>query len=231
MEKWTIGGLPKINIAKVAMANDVLGPGRRAIVWVQGCRKRCKECMSPEWLPLRAANSLLPKSLAHILLDANVNGVTISGGEPMLQAAGLSECLRIVKMVHDTSVICFSGYTLSNLKKSPPGPGVEDLLGQLDVLIDGPYIPTFNDGRGMRGSTNQHFHFLTNRFAGQSEEWEQRVRISEVLITSDGAMLIGVPASGVLETFHKSIDLFNATVILDYPENGTNIQANDTEEK
>lgn len=212
MDVWRAGGMPEINVAMMHIDCDILGPDKRALVWVQGCRKRCKGCMSPEWRRLKRAFLIPPEDLARRILDADVDGVTISGGEPMLQAAGLFRCLYLVRQAkRETSVICFTGYTVEELEQSPPGPGVHDLLGQCDLLIDGRYIPALNNARGMRGSTNQRFHFLTDRLIGEYTDIFEGARKSNVLLFGESAVLIGVPAPDVLDTFLKSIELFNNT--------------------
>ena len=81
-----------LNIAATCSATCVLGPGRRAVAWVQGCPFRCSGCVAPEWIPEVPAERLTPVQLAaRLLVDPNVDGLTFSGGEPMAQAAGLAE--------------------------------------------------------------------------------------------------------------------------------------------
>src|ERR1043166_9187618 len=71
------------------------GPGRRAVVWVQGCLKRCPGCINPAMLDAAKQENLEPVSdVARRLVEAkrsalNVEGITIQGGEPMLQAKNI----------------------------------------------------------------------------------------------------------------------------------------------
>ena len=53
-------------------------------------------------------------------------------------------------------------------------PGIADLLDQVDVLIDGPYIERMNDNRGLRGSRNQKIHHLTERLTEYNLEDQNR---------------------------------------------------------
>lgn len=195
-----------LNVAQICPATRSLGPGKRFVVWVQGCPFNCAGCVSPDWIPLKAASVMPVQDLAGLILDAgDIEGVTISGGEPALQASGLARLLSIVKSARPhLSVIAFSGFTLEQLRrKSAAEAGVGEFLEHLDVLIDGLYVSGLNDGRGLRGSSNQRVHFLTERYAALGEEFESRARAVEVHALSDGLLMVGVPTRVALETFNS----------------------------
>jgi anaerobic ribonucleoside-triphosphate reductase activating protein len=194
----------QINLAAVCPGTRALGPGRRAVVWVQGCPFRCAGCISPEWLEFKPANLMSPEELADILLsDSNINGLTFSGGEPMQQAAGLARLAKAARAIRDVDIISFSGYKLEVLKKGIPDRSVFDLLDQLDVLIDGQYIQMLNDNLGMRGSTNQRIHYLTPRL--ENVDFNNLPRSSEVQILDGQIMLVGVPEESLLLAFYRAI--------------------------
>ncbi len=194
-----------INVAALCPATRSLGPGVRAVLWVQGCFFRCPGCIAPDWIPIRPARMAAPEELrSQLLADPMVTGLTFSGGEPMLQAAGLARLARLARKERDLNIICFTGFTLSHLRRVPPGPGIDDLLDQIDVLIDGPYIEQLNDNRGLRGSSNQRIHFLTNRLA--SYDLENGPRQAEIRLEKGEAMLVGVPPNKLNEAFLQAID-------------------------
>lgn len=209
MMPWDSGGLPEINVAMTCVVNDILGPGNRFVVWVQGCFQSCEGCISRDWRSLRIAHLLSPETLAQSVIRSAATGLTLSGGEPMLQAAGLAQSIRNIRLTSPISVICFTGYTIEELQQSPPGPGVQDLLSEVDLLIDSPYIQELNNNRGLRGSTNQRFIPLTGRFADKLVELEAGMRRVEVQIVNGGVIMVGVPPAGVAETFNKAIDNAN----------------------
>lgn len=193
---WQTGGVPFLNVAGVCPATRALGPGVRAVVWVQGCCFHCKGCVAPEWIPFRVVRLIRPEHLAEILLrDPQVEGLTLSGGEPMLQARGLARLVKIARQSRELSVVCYTGFTLEALRTRPPGPGVEELLAETDVLIDGPYVEPLNDGRGLRGSANQRIHFLTDRLKG--EDFVTTPRRVEVHLGEGWLMLVGIPPLGL----------------------------------
>ena len=194
-----------LNIAAFCPQTHALGPGRRAVIWVQGCALNCPGCLAPEWIPHRPARLISPATLAQEIntLPA-LDGLTLSGGEPMLQAAALAQTLRLVRQEHPLNVICFTGYRLETLRSNPPGPGVAQLLEQLDLLVDGPYIAGLNDGLGLRGSANQRFHHLSSRLTGY--DFTLQPRRVEVYLQAGELSLVGIPPSGVLPVLQDSLE-------------------------
>lgn len=192
-------------MAETCAATTALGPGLRAVAWVQGCPLACPGCIAPDWIPpdAGAARAVSPADLAaELLADPGVTGFTFSGGEPMAQAAGLAEAIEIARRRRDLTLICFTGYRLAALT-ARPGPGVEDLLARTDVLIDGPYVAARNDDRGLRGSDNQRVHFLTGRLAPAAGELRSGPRRAQIRLRGDSALLVGVPSRPVAEAFER----------------------------
>lgn len=185
-----------LNIAATCLATRVLGPGLRSVVWVQGCPFHCQDCISPQWIPIRPNILITPRELAPGLLShPDVSGLTISGGEPFLQAKQLAELIRIIRNERNLNVICYTGFLLGQLSKMPVGSGVSDLLSQIDVLIDGPYIASQNDNRGLRGSSNQTIHHLTTRI--NEVDFENQPRQAEIYVRNGSVWVVGVPPIGV----------------------------------
>ncbi|MYY01552.1 MULTISPECIES: 4Fe-4S single cluster domain-containing protein [unclassified Streptomyces] len=196
-----------LNVAATRVGTETLGPGVRSALWVQGCPFSCAGCMAPDWIPFRPARQAEPGDLARELLaDPRVTGLTFSGGEPMAQAAGLAEVARRAREIRDVSVVCFTGHRLERLRTRPPGPGVAALLAAVDVLIDGVYVAALDDGRGLRGSSNQRVHHLTGRLAGSGYDFAHRARSAEIAVNGPEALLIGVPPRGLLDAFDRAVD-------------------------
>uniref|UniRef100_A0AAU2JMK6 Radical SAM protein n=1 Tax=Streptomyces sp. NBC_00049 TaxID=2903617 RepID=A0AAU2JMK6_9ACTN len=196
-----------LNVAATRVGTEALGPGVRSVLWVQGCPFDCAGCMSPDWIPDRPARQADAGELAAELLgDPRVGGLTFSGGEPMHQAAGLAEVARLARRERDVSVLCFTGYRLEQLRTRPPSSAVAELLAAVDVLIDGRYVAALDDGRGLRGSTNQRIHHLTRRLTDCGYDFEHRPRTAEIAISGPEAMLIGVPPPGLLAAFDTAVD-------------------------
>lgn len=183
-----------LNVAAMTARTRALGPGLRSVLWVQGCPFHCAGCIAEEWIPQREAELMTPAdAAARLTADPEVDGVTFSGGEPMLQAAALAETIAVVRRDRDVSLICFTGYRLEALRERPPGPGVADLLAAVDVLIDGLYVAARDDGLGMRGSANQRIHHLTDRLRDSGYDFGGRPRTTELQFAGDDLLLVGVP--------------------------------------
>ncbi|GAA2141719.1 4Fe-4S single cluster domain-containing protein [Actinomadura napierensis] len=191
-----------INVAETCVGTRALGPGLRSVVWVQGCPFRCRGCIAPDWIPFREARAVAPDELAgELLADPDVTGLTLSGGEPMAQASGLAAMVRAARAGRELSVICFTGFRREELAGRPDA---QALLAEVDVLIDGRYVRSRNDDRGLRGSGNQRVHHLTGRLATAAGELADGPRRAEVRVRGGEALLVGVPPRALAEAFTTS---------------------------
>ncbi len=191
-----------LNVAAFCPRVTSHGPGLRAVVWVQGCPFHCAGCLAPEWQEQRTADLVSIENLAlRILAQPDITGLTLSGGEPMLQAAALASLVeRVHRQRPGLDVVCFTGYQWKELvaRSAFGDTGIERLLGQVDVLIDGPYIAAQNNGRGLRGSTNQVVYRLTEREQRLAYDFENAPRQAEIYVSDGQYLLSGVPPAGVL---------------------------------
>lgn len=196
-----------LNLANMVERTTALGPGTRAVIWVQGCHLRCPGCISPEWIPFQPAIQLSPEQIVAQLPLAEITGLTLSGGEPMEQAEALAEVVRLARQQRDVDVICFTGYRYESLLGRPETSGVHRLLQLVDVLIDGPYVRERNNSFGLRGSTNQRIISLTGRLNGF--ELETQMRKIEFKIEEGSFTMVGIPtpaiASALGDIFHQDV--------------------------
>ena len=157
----------KLNLAAICRKTEALGPGSRAVIWVQGCPFRCKGCISPEWIPFIPANEYHPNALAEALLaDPEISGITISGGEPIIQASALVDFIEHAQTGSGISTLfCSAAIIMRICLPFPERSPVQRLLSLVDVLIDGPYDEKQNHNLGLRGSSNQRIIHLTERLA------------------------------------------------------------------
>ena len=77
------------------------GPGIRTVVFLNGCKLRCKFCHNPEMFTKKENNYTPEKLVKKILRNKpyfkNGGGVTFSGGEPLLQSDFIIECAKLLK--------------------------------------------------------------------------------------------------------------------------------------
>ena len=166
-----------------------LGPGRRFAVWVQGCDRRCPGCTAPDAWDMQAGDPISVSALATEIALSDAEGLTISGGEPFLQAEPLARMIAAVRRRRDMGVIVYTGFTLEELRGRPDA---QALLAQTDLLIDGPYIHEKDDGLSLRGSSNQRVIPITRRYLNQLDRYGQPSRPVEVFRHGDVMHSVGV---------------------------------------
>ena len=195
-----------LQLHNMVLHTKVLGPGNRAAIWLQGCKKRCKGCMSPASRPLDGG---LPVSVSAIVKElsglADIEGVTISGGEPFLQAEALCSLLQIIHDELHLGIIIYTGYTLDELH-GMQNPWIERILSSFaDLVIDGEYVDELNDGGALRGSSNQGIHFMSSRYISHAELYGGKSRNTEVVASNKDFFFIGIPAKETLSEWKKMV--------------------------
>lgn len=182
----------KLNLYMQAPITSVLGPFMRYALWVQGCKKRCKGCISPDAQPLDGGYSVDVKALATAILgQSEIEGITISGGEPFLQQEALCHLIDAVRDVRDFGVIIYTGFTYEDIADT-------SLARRCDLIIDGEYIEELNDDRSLRGSSNQHVICLTDRYKDViNQYYGLQGRKVEFIPKEDGIQMVGIPSKNL----------------------------------
>lgn len=187
---------PELQLGRIAWPVTALGPGRRVVVWVAGCTLQCPGCISPEWQDPQAGHAVCPIALGAYLatLDASLTGITLTGGEPFQQPAAVLALLSAIRRWRPQwDNLVFSGYTLGQLRQAGSADcGV--LLGEIDVLIAGPYRQSQPIEQALLGSANQRLHSLSPQGRALRPEYAALVSQPVNLGLAGGAndLLIGV---------------------------------------
>jgi anaerobic ribonucleoside-triphosphate reductase activating protein len=156
--------VPSLRIFRRESPVSVLGPGRRAVIWVQGCPFACRNCIVPESWNAEDGEQVSVAELADwVAAQSEIEGLTLSGGEPMAQAGTLTELVRQVRERRDLGVVCYTGYTYERLL-AHGAPAQQELLAQIDLLIDGVYLTDRHADLLWRGSANQRLLCLSERY-------------------------------------------------------------------
>lgn len=213
--KYKSGDPLYLNIAAICPGTRALGPGLRYVIWVQGCCFDCKDCASPEWREQKIAHLITTEALATDILHRDeIEGITISGGEPFLQTEALCKLLELVKREKDLSIVCFTGFKLNELRENQSSDKfVISFLNFIDVLIDGHYVPLKNDDMGLRGSYNQTVHFLTPRLVEFKDDFLYRKRSVEIHPLPNGLLMSGIPPKGFRQVFHRIADIVEGKIL------------------
>ena len=110
-----------------------------------------------------------------IMADPYTRGVTFSGGDPMYQAAAFAELARQIHRRTQKDVWCYTGFTFESLIQDDQ----RELLEELDVLVDGPFIEALRDEALLfRGSSNQRIiDVQASLYSGDVVLWKPDVDV------------------------------------------------------
>ncbi len=155
-----------INIHSVIPFSRVNGPGSRMVIFFQGCGHHCPDCFNPATHPFNEVNRLTPEALFERYLGEDdgegIEGITVSGGDPFYQPEALRQLLRVARESYYLSTMVYTGFTCEEIKADLE---CSLALPFIDLLIDGRYDSAKRETTLLaRGSTNQRFHFLTERY-------------------------------------------------------------------
>ena len=142
-----------IRVLKIIEDTTVDGPGFRTSIYCAGCAHECKGCHNPQSWDFNGGEEMTTEEIMKIIEADPYADVTFSGGDPMYQAEGFIELARAIRERTNKTIWCYTGFTYEALLKMPKQ---KELLGLIDVLVDGPYVESLRDPDLLfRGSSNQ----------------------------------------------------------------------------
>ena len=146
-----------MNYANIKHHDVANGPGIRVSLFVSGCTHHCTGCFNAEAWSFTYGEPFTQQTVEEILLalqPAYIQGLSLLGGEPF-EPENQPAVLDLVRQVRaaypEKDIWAYSGYTLEQLQTLAP-----ELLAQITVLVDGPFVESQKDLRlAFRGSANQ----------------------------------------------------------------------------
>ena len=151
-----------MNYADMKRVDVANGPGVRVSLFVSGCTHHCKECFNPETWDFGFGSHFGQEQVEELLtlLDKPyIRGLSLLGGEPFEpqnQAAVLELVRTVRERLPGKDIWCYTGYLFEDLMAGRVGEYSRELLGELDILVDGPFVLEKKDlGLRFRGSSNQ----------------------------------------------------------------------------
>lgn len=191
----------KLRVFNILKHTKVEGPETRYCIWVQGCSRHCRGCQAVHtWAHSGGKLYDVHDIIADIKAQKNIEGVTFLGGEPFEQAQALGIIAREVQKT-GLGVLCFTGGLIEELKNDPEN---KLLLDNTDLLIDGAFEADKTDySRPWCGSSNQRYHFLTNRY--NEEIFKKYKNKVEVNVLKSGAIFMN--GMGNFDEILRKIDL------------------------
>lgn len=184
----------------------VLGAGRRVGVWVQGCALECPGCASVDtWnrdLGARHEPAELAAALVAQIKRDDLDGLTITGGEPLDQAEQVAELVTEVRMqlqgwchADNFDVLLFSGYAVKAASRR-----AGELWSRLDAAVCGPYRQQLPSDLPLVASSNQEMVKLTDLGMSKYPMNDAGIRM-QVVSDGDTLMMVGLPRPGELSLF------------------------------
>lgn len=121
-----------LNVHSVESLGTFDGPGIRLVFFLQGCNFKCLYCANPDTIEYKDAK---PYSVEEVMQMARSQkpffgkkgGVTVSGGEPLLQAKELIEVFKALKAEGFNTCIDTNGSVLT--------PAVKELMEYTDLML------------------------------------------------------------------------------------------------
>jgi anaerobic ribonucleoside-triphosphate reductase activating protein len=174
----------KLRLHAVEPRSRANGPGARFVVWLQGCSLGCPGCFNPTTHAAEGGTLVeVDEVVAQLRATRGIEGLSLSGGEPMQQAEAAAALLDAARAL-GLSTLAFSGYTIEEARELAGGP---EVLARLDVLIDGRYVSGERLATGLRGSANQRIQLLTSRYSLADVE---ATPVAEIRISRDGEVVL-----------------------------------------
>ena len=183
--------------ARMIFPVTTLGPGNRLALWTVGCKKHCEKCINPELWEGDSTRNVdvveLALKVAKVFETNNVDGITISGGDPLEQK---DDFLRLIGLFHPIchDILVYTGFTMREIQELWQEDEIELLNENVGVLIDGRYIHELNDNRcPLRGSQNQVINYFDESLRGTYQKYCNDIgRKLQSFHYSNGSIFVGI---------------------------------------
>ncbi|MDQ0578334.1 4Fe-4S single cluster domain-containing protein [Streptomyces rishiriensis] len=170
------------------------GPGTRCVIWSQGCGLGCPGCFNPETHTTRGEGLVrtVGEVADQVLADAaRLEGVTLTGGEPLEQPAAVAAFCAEVKARSGLGVIVLTGFHRAEIEGDPARSAA---VADADLVIAGRYNARLHLAQGLRGSSNKEYWVRTGRYTAADLS---RVPELEITIADDATVTFtGMHAPG-----------------------------------
>ena len=186
-----------MQIDRILYPITTLGPGERLVIWTIGCSKQCFNCSNPElWKrdPNRDINTNeLMDLIMKTLPKEKVEGVTITGGDPLEQIKELNKLLPLLHSITD-DILVYTGYPFAALQEKLAKEDFAVLEQYVTVLIDGVYTEDLNDNScPLRGSSNQQLIYFDDSKKEKYLHYLNNTRSVQNIFYNDKMISVGIP--------------------------------------
>ena len=145
-----------IRVAGFEKESFIDGAGVRYTIFTQGCKHNCEGCHNPQTHDIKGGSLFkIDKIMEEIKEYDFLDGVTLSGGDPLYQPSATLKLIKRIKEETTLTIWCYTGFKFEDLLRNKDKK-IKDILNNIDVLVDGPYIKELrNLALRFRGSSNQ----------------------------------------------------------------------------
>ena len=186
----------KFNIGAIEFDSTIYGPGKRTVIWFQGCTLGCKGCWNTQFQSHDPNKLYDRQDLLKLILEKN-SPVTFLGGEPLQQIENLTWLVDNLaeRSIH---IMLYTGYELDEIERDLRKSHVCNLV---NILVPGRYMENQRDiNLAWRGSKNQP---VIIRDSSKKEDDKNQV---EITLGHDGNITcLGYPSDG-LRAFMETLD-------------------------
>jgi len=180
-----MGFLRVSNIAEITTVN---GPGKRFAIWTQGCPFKCRGCFNPETHDPNGGHlapiDKINKRIAELAQAGEIEGITFSGGEPLLQWAGVREIVKHAAALRLT-ILIFTGFEIKELQRMPAI--FAEIGAWVDVVIAGRFQESKRIAHNLIGSANKQVVFFSDVYELADSEM---IPACEVIISQSGELTV-----------------------------------------
>lgn len=142
----------EFQVLDINEGTSVDGPGLRTSIYFAGCTHHCPGCHNPQSWDFNAGKTVTEEELLKVI-EFNDFNVTFSGGDPFMQAEKVAHLAHRIRTELGKNIWCYTGYTWEQIQHRPE---FQELLQNIDVLVDSPFILEQRDiSLLFRGSANQ----------------------------------------------------------------------------
>lgn len=143
-----------MNYAQIRQYDIANGVGIRTTLFVSGCTFNCFNCFNKEYQDFKYGTKWtkdVEDYFINLAKDQNIDGVSILGGEPLMQDNDLYKLIVRIKEEVQKSIWLWTGYTFEQIPEDKI-----KLLPYIDILVDGKFEQDkHHHSLQFRGSSNQ----------------------------------------------------------------------------
>ncbi|KRQ85819.1 Pyruvate formate-lyase 1-activating enzyme [Caloramator mitchellensis] len=163
----------KARVHSIETMGLVDGPGIRTVVFMQGCKLRCAYCHNPDTWDIKGGEEITVDELLNkvkrykVYYKRSGGGVTLSGGDPLLQPEFVAEFFKRCKMEGIHTTLDTSGYGIGHY---------DEILKYTDlVLLDIKHIDDIEHKKLTGANRHGFFEFLNAVKRNGTKLWIRHV--------------------------------------------------------